>query len=751
MITTFQYSIRSIILLQKGFRFRMFYSSDIIKKKICDIIHDEADNDIVFVTGVQGLGKQKLVYEIFDSEEARAFLVSDGTSITSSRYTCLQKCFIEALYRYVKQNNTTRIRDDLYEILEEYNPTTGNLVRFRDDRNFDVRIFSSLFFNMSVSELKEVYTLIASDSPLVIIANTSTMRYEDIEYLKGIHYDTSNARVTFIFLSKPERQLIELIKQLSLQKGDHVWVFPLLPDIVRPSNIDNPKSIASIKLEGFDAFSSIDFVKNLYERSNAYNELFEFTTSLVKSGFQHHHMFFLANQEMTMTDFNYVKEIATKLYGVNCEYDNMQIIQHYGKLIWIDALSYYYTIHKECETAIAETQRFYFDILLNLELAHYTRAETSSLNNLLRHAAKYHENVLATGYSFYFANFTQLIRILAERCRGKKKTLQNTIEGVILLNKLQISFSKTNLDALMLIHEKTQTCEVLDNGLQAICQFTQLHNAASLINKSAAESITSYLSVCFEAAYRWLDCTLIDGIIEACKCLSLIGRSVRITVEWFSMPEKRLLYNRFISGLEKNNIRIGDVIMPSKSIFLSYTNQDKAIVDKIDQCLQNYGYEVVRDIRNLSSWDNLDQFMRSIRKCDYVVPIVSDAYLRRENCLYEIMQLLKDEEYQKKTFPVVIEFPTGSGQSMFKPFYILSIVNHWQDEANQFEEALAKIKRENSAELDKRYRQLKQMAQNASEFLDRFFREYLSEVIIPEKTEVSKVAETINDKISSLN
>ena len=153
--------------------------------------------------------------------------------------------------------------------------------------------------------------------------------------------------------------------------------------------------------------------------------------------------------------------------------------------------------------------------------------------------------------------------------------------------------------------------------------------------------------------------------------------------------------------------------MPSKSIFLSYTNQDKAIVDKIDQCLQNYGYEVVRDIRNLSSWDNLDQFMRSIRKCDYVVPIVSDAYLRRENCLYEIMQLLKDEEYQKKTFPVVIEFPTGSGQSMFKPFYILSIVNHWQDEANQFEEALAKIKRENSAELDKRYRQLKQMAQKS--------------------------------------
>ena len=96
--------------------------------------------------------------------------------------------------------------------------------------------------------------------------------------------------------------------------------------------------------------------------------------------------------------------------------------------------------------------------------------------------------------------------------------------------------------------------------------------------------------------------------------------------------------------------------MPKKTIFLSYAHADEEDADQIDECLQNLGYDVKRDVRDVKHWGALRAFMQSIRKEDYVVLLVSDTYLRRDNCMYEVMQLLKDESYQQRAFPVVIDF-----------------------------------------------------------------------------------------------
>lgn len=93
--------------------------------------------------------------------------------------------------------------------------------------------------------------------------------------------------------------------------------------------------------------------------------------------------------------------------------------------------------------------------------------------------------------------------------------------------------------------------------------------------------------------------------------------------------------------------------------------------------------------------------MNEIRNQDFVVPIVSDTYLRRNNCMYEITQLLKDDNFTKRTLPVIISLPKTKDRtySFFDPRYRIEIISFWENEAKTLKEAIEKLSLENKVEL----------------------------------------------------
>ena len=180
------------------------------------------------------------------------------------------------------------------------------------------------------------------------------------------------------------------------------------------------------------------------------------------------------------------------------------------------------------------------------------------------------------------------------------------------------------------------------------------------------------------------------------------------------------------------------------TIFLSYAHADTNIANAVDAFLQNCGYEVKRDIRDVETWDSLRQFMQSIRKQDYAVLLVSDSYLRSDNCMYEIMQLIKDDFYEERVLPIVIE-SNEITESMYSMEYRIEIIKFWQERANKLKEYIQELDRENSAEIDSKYREIKLMAQNVSEFMETFFNEKL--LISLKVDNIEEVVEEIHYKI----
>ena len=125
------------------------------------------------------------------------------------------------------------------------------------------------------------------------------------------------------------------------------------------------------------------------------------------------------------------------------------------------------------------------------------------------------------------------------------------------------------------------------------------------------------------------------------------------------------------------------------SVFISYNWEDGEIADKIELAISDNSV-VHRDKHDVEEGDNLKRFMKSIRQQDFAILIVSDKYLESRNCMYEILQLLKDYEEDEKLFwNKVILFVTATdvynGQGRAKK------IKYWADACEQYEKILNDI------------------------------------------------------------
>ncbi|MEX3748278.1 MULTISPECIES: TIR domain-containing protein [Lysinibacillus] len=95
--------------------------------------------------------------------------------------------------------------------------------------------------------------------------------------------------------------------------------------------------------------------------------------------------------------------------------------------------------------------------------------------------------------------------------------------------------------------------------------------------------------------------------------------------------------------------------MKLKKVFISYAHKDRDLADYLEKSLgvQN-NLEITRDINVTSYKDSLSEFMQTIRKHDIVIAIVTSAYIKSLNCMYEITQLMQDVDYLKKLYFIIV-------------------------------------------------------------------------------------------------
>lgn len=149
-----------------------------------------------------------------------------------------------------------------------------------------------------------------------------------------------------------------------------------------------------------------------------------------------------------------------------------------------------------------------------------------------------------------------------------------------------------------------------------------------------------------------------------------------------------------------------------KTIFLSYNWHDGETADRIDKHLSGLsGITVKRDVRDIGPWKSIREFMQSIRQQDYAVLIVSDSYLKSKNYMFEVTEVMKEQEYADKIFPAVVE------HGIYDPLVRAEYIQYWQRECAKLENAIKKIDPANAAELSADLKRYRSIANFMGEFL----------------------------------
>lgn len=92
-----------------------------------------------------------------------------------------------------------------------------------------------------------------------------------------------------------------------------------------------------------------------------------------------------------------------------------------------------------------------------------------------------------------------------------------------------------------------------------------------------------------------------------------------------------------------------------KKVFVSYAHKDSDLVDILEQSLSlRKDIILSRDINDAHYRDSLDDFMNTIRSNDIIISLVSSEYLKSINCMYEITQLMKDNNYHDRLYFIIV-------------------------------------------------------------------------------------------------
>ena len=192
------------------------------------------------------------------------------------------------------------------------------------------------------------------------------------------------------------------------------------------------------------------------------------------------------------------------------------------------------------------------------------------------------------------------------------------------------------------------------------------------------------------------------GVYAHCKAMDRLAMAGDIiSVHDFVLKYLRdLLASARSNGFDEYEEKIKQLIELLQSetedtpaVFISYSWDDTEIADKIERSITGKAI-IHRDKNDVRPGDNIETFMRSIRKQDFIILVVSPKYLESRNCMFEVLQMLKDyDEDEEALWDKVMIFVSAT--NIYDRKGRAQIVSYWAKECQ-------KIFNEHSALLEMR-------------------------------------------------
>jgi hypothetical protein len=127
---------------------------------------------------------------------------------------------------------------------------------------------------------------------------------------------------------------------------------------------------------------------------------------------------------------------------------------------------------------------------------------------------------------------------------------------------------------------------------------------------------------------------------------------------------------------------------PTPEIYISYPWGEpwEGIVDELDRHFQAMGISIIRDRRNLGYKGRIKEFMAEIGRASCIIVVISDKYLKSENCMFELLEIASHGALHQRIFPLVLE-----DADIYKAVNRLQYVKYWESRIAELDAAMKDV------------------------------------------------------------
>ncbi|GBD52633.1 HEAT domain protein repeat-containing protein [Microcystis aeruginosa NIES-298] len=124
----------------------------------------------------------------------------------------------------------------------------------------------------------------------------------------------------------------------------------------------------------------------------------------------------------------------------------------------------------------------------------------------------------------------------------------------------------------------------------------------------------------------------------------------------------------------------------NQQVYISYNWQEDSneMANQIVQAFAAKGIEIIRDKTHTSYKDSIKNFMRQIGQGKCVVVVISDRYLKSENCMFELVEIARNGDFYQRIFPIILP----DARRIHKAIERLQYIRHWEGRIQELENAM---------------------------------------------------------------
>ncbi len=123
----------------------------------------------------------------------------------------------------------------------------------------------------------------------------------------------------------------------------------------------------------------------------------------------------------------------------------------------------------------------------------------------------------------------------------------------------------------------------------------------------------------------------------------------------------------------------------NQQVYISYNWQEDSneMANQLVQAFAAKGIEIIRDKTHTSYKDSIKNFMQQIGQGKCVVVVISDRYLKSENCMFELVEIARNGDFYQRIFPIILP-----DARIHKAIERLQYIQHWEGRIQELENAM---------------------------------------------------------------